>query len=124
MNWFQWLDAKTSFPYMDGAIWKSTVTHKNRFNSKDDVLSYKNAHPNIKSFMFYFWANTRDNDTTYSDIKQRSEGLESTWIQPILCTCIWENSTKTPWLKELNQRIISLWKDNNWPVVDFAKSYE
>ena len=124
MNWFQWLDAKTSFPYMDGAIWKSTVTHKNRFNSKDDVLLYKNAHPNIKSFMFYFWANTRDNDKTYSDIKQRSEWLESTWIQPVLCTCIWENSIKTPWLKELNQRIISLWKDNNWPVVDFAKSYE
>lgn len=123
MNWFQWLNAKTDFPNMDWAIWKSTVTHPNRFNSQNDVLAYKNMHPNIKSFMFYFGANTRDNSKTLSDIKQRSEWLQEAWIQPVLTTCIWENSTKTPRLKELNQKMIALWKEKNRPVLDFAKSY-
>lgn len=121
MNWFQWLDAKANFPNMDGVVWKSTVTHPNRFNSQDDVLAYKNTHSNIKSFMFYFWANTRDNNRTLSDIKKWSEWMEVEWIQPVLCTCVWED--KHTWLKELNQNLISLWKEKKWPVIDFAKSY-
>jgi hypothetical protein len=121
MNGFQWLTEKTKFPNMDWVVWKSTVTHPNRFNSQNDVLAYKNTHPNIKSFMFYFWANTRDNDKTLSDIKQRSEWLQAEWIQPVLCTCIWED--KQNWLKELNQNLVSLWKEKSRPVVDFAKSY-
>ncbi len=121
MNWFQWLDAKTHFPQMDGSVWKSTLTHPNKFSSQNDVLAYKNTHPNIKSFMFYFGANTRDNNQTYSDIKQRSEWLQEEWIQPVLCTCIWED--KQTWLGELNQKIVSLWKEKSWPVLDFAKSY-
>lgn len=121
MNWFQWLDAKSNFPNMDGAVWKSTVTHPNRFNSQNDVLAYKNTHPNIKSFMFYFGANTRDNNRTLSDIKNRSEWLQAEWIQPILCTSVWED--KQTWLKELNQKLVSLWKEKNRPVIDFAKSY-
>ena len=121
MNWFQWLDAKSNFPNMDGAVWKSTVTHPNRFNSQNDVLAYKNTHPNIKSFMFYFGANTRDNNRTLSDIKNRSEWLQAEWIQPVLCTSVWED--KQTWLKELNQKLISLWKEKNRPVIDFAKSY-
>ena len=121
MNWFQWLDAKTYFPNMDWAVWKSTLTHPNKFSSQNDVLAYKNTHPNIKSFMLYFGANTRDNNQTYSDIKQRSEWLQKEWIQPILCTCIWED--KQTWLTELNQKMISLGKEKKWPVLDFAKSY-
>ena len=121
MNWFQWLAAKTYFPQMDGHVWKSTLTHPNKFSSQNDVLAYKNTHPNIKSFMFYFWANTRDNNQTYSDIKQRSERLQEEWIQPVLCTCIWED--KQTWLAELNQKMVSLGKEKNWPVLDFAKSY-
>ncbi len=121
MNWFQWLNSKTNFPNMDWAEWKSTVTHPNRFNSQDDVLAYKNTHPKVKSFMFYFWANTRDNNRTLSDIKKWSEWLQSEWIQPVLCTCVWED--KQTWLKELNKNLISLWREKNRPVLDFAKAY-
>lgn len=121
MNWFQWLNEKTNFPNMDWIEWKSTVTHPNRFTSQNDVLAYKNTHTNIKSFMFYFWENTRDNNRTISDIKQRSEWLQAEWIQPVLCTCIWED--KETWLKDLNQKLVSLWREKNWPVIDFAKSY-
>ena len=121
MSWFKWLNVKTNFPNMDGAAWKSTVTHPNRFNSQNDVLAYKNAHTNIKSFMFYFGVNTRDNNRTLSDIKQWSEWLEAEWIQPVLCTCIWED--KNIWLKDLNQELIHLWREKKWPVLDFAKSY-
>lgn len=121
MNWFQWLSSKSNFPNMDWVEWKSTVTHPNRFNSQNDVLAYKNTHTNIKSFMFYFGVNTRDNNRTLSDIKQWSEWLEAEWIQPVLCTCIWED--KNIWLKELNQKLINLWREKKWPVLDFAKSY-
>ena len=121
MNWFQWLNEKTNFPNMDWIEWKSTVTHPNKFASQNDVLAYKNTHTNIKSFMFYFWENTRDNNRTISDIKQRSEWLQAEWIQPVLCTCIWED--KETWLKDLNQKLVSLWREKNWPVIDFAKSY-
>jgi len=122
MNGFQWLNNKSQFPNMDWIVWKNTQTHPNRFNSQNDVLAYKNSHPDVKSFMFYFWANNNNNQQTLSDIKKRSEWLESGWIQPVLCTCVWENSEKTPWLKELNQQLIGLWKEKSWPVVDFAKS--
>lgn len=122
MNWFQWLNNKSQFPNMDWIVWKNTQTHPNRFNSQNDVLAYKNAHPNVKSFLFYFWANSADNNKTISDITQRSSRLAQEWIQPVLSTCIWENSSKTPWLKELNQQIIALWKEKNRPVIDFAKS--
>lgn len=123
MNWFQWLDRKSNFPNMDGVVWKSTVTHPRIFQSENDVVQYKNAHPNIKSFMFYFWANSRDNDRTVSDIKQWSEWMQNKWIQPVLCTCIWEDKKQTPQLSELNQRLIALWREKNWPIIDFAKSY-
>ena len=121
MNWFQWLSEKTNFPNMDWIEWKSTVTHPHRFKSQNDVLAYKNTHSSVKSFMFYFGANTRDNNKTFSDIKQRSEWLQAEWIQPVLCTCIWED--KQTRLRELNQKLISLWKEKNRPVLDFAKSY-
>lgn len=121
MNWFQWLNSKTNFPNMDWAVWKSTVTHPHRFKSQNDVLAYKNTHPKVKSFMFYFWANTRDNNRTLSDIKKWSEWLQTEWIQPVLCTCVWED--KQTWLKELNKNLISLWREKNRPVLDFAKAY-
>jgi hypothetical protein len=122
MNGFQWWNNKSQFPNMNWVIWKNTQTHPNRFNSQSDVLAYKNSHPDVKSFMFYFWANNNNNQQTISDIKKRSEWLESEWIQPVLCTCVWENSEKTPRLKELNQQLITLWKEKSWPVVDFSKS--
>ena len=123
MKGFQWLDKKTNFPNMDWVVSKNTRNHPHRFTSKNDVVSYKSSHPNIKSFMLYFWANNNNNQQTLSDIKQWSEWLEAEWIQPVLCTCVWEDSTKTPWLKDLNQQLIALWKEKSWPVVDFAKSY-
>lgn len=109
------------FPNMDWVVWMSTQTHPRRFKSKEDIIDYKNNHQNIKSFMFYFWANTTNNKQTLSDIKNRSEWMQEVWIQPVLCTCIWEDNH--PHLTDLNRQIIEMWKENNWPVLDFAKEY-
>lgn len=121
MTGFQWYYNKTKFPNMDWVEWKNTQNHPRRFTSKQDVIDYKNKHLDVKSFMFYFWANTRDNQQTLWDITQWWEWMEEVWIQPVLCTCIWEDNH--PWLIELNQMIIKRWKDKHWPVLDFAKSY-
>lgn len=128
MNWFQWGNWKSEFPNMDGAVWKNTRNHPAVKDLSDNQIKekfkqYKLDHPEIKSFMFYFGANNNNNQQTISDIKKRSERLQEVWIQPVLTTCIWENSTKTPRLKELNQKMIALWKEKNRPVLDFAKSY-
>ena len=123
MNWFQWGNGKLNFPNMDWVVWKNTRNHPNRFNSKDDVLAYKKAHPNIKSFMLYFWANNTNNDQTKLDITQWSTWLKEVGIQPVLCTNIWADKEKTSHLQALNQEILNIWKKNNWPVLDFAKSY-
>ena len=121
MNGFQWLDSKSNFLYMDWVVWMSTRTHPRRFTSKNDVISYKNSHKNIKSFMLYFWANNPDYEQTKSDITQRSEWLKEEGIQPVLCTCIWED--RHTWLTSLNQFIRDLWKEKDLPVFDFAKQY-
>jgi hypothetical protein len=121
MNGFQWLDKKTNFPNMDGVVSKNTKTHPNRFTWENDISAYKTAHPSVKSFMFYFGANTKDNKQTIWDITKRSKWLETKWIQPVLCTCVWEDNH--PWLTDLNKSLINLWKENNWPVFDFAKAY-
>lgn len=121
MTGFQWYKNKTKFPNMDWVEWKNTKTHPRRFNSKQDVINYKNNHSEVKSFMFYFWANTQNNNQTLSDIRQRSKWMQEVWIQPVLCTCIWEdNHTR---LTELNEKIKQMWKENNRPVLDFAKEY-
>ena len=122
MNWFQWLNAKSQFPNMDGVVWKNTTNHPNRFNTKQDIVDYKKTHPDIKSFMFYFWENSQNNNQTFSDIKKWSEWLQSEWIQPVLCTCIW--SDKHSWLQSLNSDLLSLWKEKNRPVFNFDKSYK
>ena len=121
MTWFQWYKNKLNFPKMDWVEAKNTQNHPNRFNSQLDVQWYKADNPNIRSFMFYFWANTKNNKQTLSDIKKWSEWLQEEWIQPVLCTCIWED--KHPRLTDLNKSLIDLWKDKNWPVMDFAKLY-
>lgn len=118
---FQWYKNKLNFPNMDWEESKNTQTHPNRFNSLLDVQWYKAGHPNVKSFMFYFWANTNKNEQTLSDIKQRSEWFQEEWIQPVLCTCIGEDNHT--WLTDLNKSILDLWKEKNWPVFDFAKVY-
>lgn len=118
---FQWYQNKTNFPNMDWIEWKSTRTHQGRFKSQNDVHKYVTDNPNIKSFMFYFWANTQNNWQTLNDIKQRSEWLEAEWIQPVLCTCIWED--RHTWLTELNTNLKSLWQEKNRPVFDFASLY-
>ena len=122
MNGFQWMDSKTYFPNMDGVVWKNTTNHPRRFQSQNDVISYKNSHPNVKSFMFYFWENSRDSNQTLSDIKQWSEWFQSEWIQPVLCTCIW--SDKHDWLQTLNSSLLALWRDKNYPVINFDKPYK
>ena len=121
MTGFQWYSSKTNFPNMDWIESKNTQTHPNRFKSKEDVINYKNNHPDVKSFMFYFWANTKDNEQTLRDIEQRSNWMEEVWIQPVLCTCIWEDNH--PRLTELNEKIIKKWQEENRPVLDFAWAY-
>ena len=124
MNWFQWLNAKTNFPNMDWVVWKNTRNHPHRFTSKDDVQSYKNSHPNIKSFMLYFWANNNQNQQTISDLEQWSDWLKELDIQPVLCTNIWADVKKTSHLWDLNTKILEIWREKNIPVVDFAKLYD
>ena len=121
MTGFQWYYNKTKFPNMDWVEWKNTQNHPRRFNSKQDVINYKNSHTEVKSFMFYFWANTQNNNQTLSDIKQRSEWMQEIGIQPVLCTCIWEDNHAR--LTELNEKIKQMWKEKNRPVMDFAREY-
>ena len=121
MAGFQWYKNKFNFPNMDWEESKNTQTHPRRFNSPLDVQQYKAEHQGVKSFMFYFWANTSDNAQTLADITKWSEWFEEEWIQPVLCTCIWED--KHTWLTDLNKSLIDLWQRKNWPVFDFAKAY-
>ena len=123
MKWFG-----QEFQNMDWEVWKNTKNHPAIKDLSDEQIEqkfkqYKSNHPKVKSFMFYFGANNDNNQQTISDITKRSEWLQETWIQPVLTTCIWEDSTKTPRLKDLNQKMIALWKEKNRPVLDFAKSY-
>ena len=87
----------------------------------------------IKSFMFYFWWNEAASsqtavDNAYNDIKLMWEYLQSIWVQPVLCTCIWETKKEhSVWhlwkeypLVEFNQKIRALWKEKKWPVIDYA----
>ena len=84
--------------------------------------------------MFYFWWNEAANsqtevDNAYNDIKLMWEYLQSIWVQPVLCTCIWEKKKEhSIWrreqnypLVEFNQKIRNLGKEKGWPVIDFAK---
>lgn len=121
MTWFQWYKSKLNFPNMDWIESKNTQNHDHRFNSQLDVQWYVAEHPNIKSFMFYFGANTRNNKQTLSDIKKWGEWFAEEWVQPVLCTCIWED--RHTWLKDLNKSLIDLWKEKDWPVFDFSKLY-
>lgn len=125
MYWIQWLKWKSQFKNFWGIEWKSTVTHPDKFKSKDDVKKYVQKNKWVKSFMFYFGWNTTNNKQTLSDIRQWSQWFQEEWVQPILCTCIWVDSHVTKngekWLKSLNQDILSLWNEKKYPVIDFAK---
>lgn len=123
MNWFQWYDGKSNFPNMDGNIWKTTTTHPNRFKSESDVRKYVSNHPWLKSFMFYFGVNTKDNDQTLSDITKRWNWLKNAWIQPVLCTCIWYDKPKWTHLVALNESLKTLGIQNWWPMIDFDRAY-
>jgi hypothetical protein len=125
MYWIQWLKWKSQFKKFGWIEWKSTITHPDKFNSKNDVKKYIQNNKWIKSFMFYFGWNTSNNKQTLSDIRQWSQWFQEEWIQPVLCTCIWVDSHITSngekWLKSLNNDILSLWKEEKYPVIDFAK---
>lgn len=125
MYGIQWLKSKSQFKNMDWAEWKNTKTHPDRFKSQQDVKNYVKNNPWVKSFMFYFWWNTSNNKQTLADIEKWSGWFKQEWVQPILCTCIWVDShvvkkTGEKWLKPLNKSIIDLWKQNNYPVINFA----
>ena len=121
MTWFQWYSNKKYFKNMDGMEWKNTQTHPNKFKSKEDVKNRKQLHPWVKSFVMYFWANTKNNLQTLKDLEQRSVWLKEEWIQPVLSTCIWSDNHAH--LNELNPKILELWKKLDIPVLDFASQY-
>ena len=121
MTWFQWYGSKKYFKNMDWIEGKSTQTHPNRFNSIQDIKNRKQLHPWVKSFVMYFWANTKNNLQTLTDLEQRSDWFKKEWIQPVLSTCIW--SDNNPHLDELNPKILELWKKLDIPVLDFASKY-
>lgn len=88
----------------------------------------------IKSFVLYFGWNEATNsvvsvNNAYDDVKLMWECLECFWVQPVLCTCIWEKKLEhSVWrcwkeypLIEYNQKIRNLWREKNWPVIDYAK---
>lgn len=125
MCWIQWWKSKSEFKNLNWIESKNTKNHPNRFKSKDDVDNYIKNNPWIKSFMFYFGWNTSDNKQTLWDIQKWALWFNEWWVQPILCTCIWVDTHITKswekWLISLNEDIKKLWRENNYPVVDFAK---
>lgn len=125
MEWIQWATTRSEQRY-----WQKWQ----RGTSLDGKKLQKYCEDKwIKSFVLYFGWNEAANswasvNNAYNDIKLIWERLESFWVQPVLCTCIWEerrehsiwhNSQKYP-LVEFNQRIRDLWREKNWPVIDYA----
>jgi hypothetical protein len=127
MTWFQWYYQKTAFEKMNGVEWKTTRTHPDVKKYLDRWLSYEDSvekyidkkvkTSKVKSFVLYFWANTKEVDQTIQDLTVWCEILEKKWIQPILSTCIWANNHDR--LDELNPKIKEL-GDEKYPVLDFA----
>lgn len=126
MNWFQWLESHSYFKNMDGITWSTTTSHENRFKKIEDVGKYKERHPWVKSFMFYFWVNTTDDTQTYNDIKKWWERLSEYWIQPVLCTCVWydTNMWRERHLSRLNTNLLALSSEKKRPIIDFAQAYD
>ena len=122
MNWIQWLDKKTNFPNMNWIVWKNTKNHPDMLRSKEDVAAYKKANPDVKSFMLYFWENNSNYDETLKDITKLAELLHAEWIQPVLCTCIWED--KHSRIPSLNSGILALWQQKQYPIFNFDKAYK
>jgi hypothetical protein len=145
MVWIQWKN-KSQFKNMD---WIKSATTRNQDwfwkewkkweLDKEKIKNYCNSKW-IKSFLFYFWWNEAFSsvdavNNAYNDIESMSKYLDSIGVQPVLCTCMWEKieghsvgwnwkiypladwSDWTPWF---NNKIRNLWKEMNWPVMDFA----
>jgi len=105
------------FVNFNWATWKSIINHPNRFNNNEDVLLYKKEHPWVKSLVLYFWANNPS--ATLWWLKKHVELLRQNRIQPVLCTCLFEQ--QYPALTQLNEDIRNLWTRNKIPVLDFAR---
>ena len=128
-----WIEryATIKFPHIDWISWKETTTHPHRFKSEQDVINYKIANPNIKSFVLYFGWNTSNNDQTIKDIEQWALWLKENGIEPVLCTSIGvdlvKHTTKLNYkeyngkrLVDLNAKIRQLAQDNWYPLIDYA----
>jgi hypothetical protein len=103
-----------NFDWVEG---KSIINHPNRLVNQDNVIDFKKSHPGVKSVLLYFWANNPS--ATYWWLKKHVSLLLESWLQPVLSTCLFEN--KYIALKELNNQIRDLWRENSIPVLDFAK---
>jgi hypothetical protein len=130
-----------TFKNMDGVSWATTRSQQRyrkkwQIGTSLDEEKLRNHCENkwIKSFVIYFgWNEAAASSTAvynaYDDVKLMWECLESFWVQPVLCTCIWEKKPEhSVWHKrteyplvEYNQKIRDLWKEKNWPVIDYAK---
>lgn len=144
--WIQWVN-KSQFKNMD---WIDSATTRNQDwfwkkwkkweLDKEKIKNYCNSKW-IKSFLFYFWWNESVSgvdavNNAYDDIKSMWKYLNSIGVQPVLCTCMWEKIKEhsvgwnwkiypladwTNWKLWFNNKIRNLWKNMNWPVMDFAK---
>lgn len=140
MYWFQWYGSR-SF-WFSNMAWKgSWRADDSRFDEENwkiyedfilpraELIDYCKTH-NIKSFMFYFgWneATQAQQKTALENIERWWNYLEKGWIQPVLCTCIWENikehknSAGDYYVKEYNKAIREMQERHGWPLIDFVK---
>lgn len=140
MYWFQWYGTRSY--WFTNMAWKNSGKANNDWFTEEnwklreqfivprqEFIEYCNSH-NIKSFMFYFWWNEstkQDQETALKNIEKWWDYLEKGWIQPVLCTCIWEDieqhkdSTGTFYVKEYNKAIREMQQRKWRPLIDFVK---
>lgn len=99
---------------------RSTSSHPRANN--EYLSTYHEKNPNIKSFVIYFGWESENKKKTLNDISNRAALLSKDWIEPVLCTCAWDN--KDTELASFNDSIRKLYENNKdkwYKLVDFAK---
>ena len=140
MYWFQWYGSRW-FWFTNMAWRESWKADDSRFNEENwklyenfiipraELIDYCKYHK-IKSFMFYFGWNEKtdaERQQALANIEKWWDYLEKWWIQPVLCTCIWEDikqhqdSTWKSYVKEYNAAIKDMQQRKWRPLLDFVK---
>lgn len=140
MYWFQWYGMR-SFWFSNMAWRESWKADASRFEEENwklkeafilprsELIDYCKNH-NIKSFMFYFGWNEKteaERQKALANIEKWWDYLEKWGIQPVLCTCIWEeikehqDESWNYYVKEYNKAIREMQQRKWWPLIDFVK---